>query len=243
VITGGKDTCDFLRSKTAEREYVVMKPLTIERFIQPHQFNFIRSQLKHLLNTVYFAGDFRVYAATKQSVSAKVLGLFPSLTDEQEALFEPITAIRGRSELEEIMTSLADYVIPFGQVTANELKKLFPKVKKLTLPDLDQVDWDRTTYLGWRDVATESIHVVYPLDGRLTGTHCRYVLGPANRSCVCSICGDSWKGSEVGLVVAVTKSSQYKSVGMHMCLNSEVCNQRITQIDPLESLIRRWQAK
>jgi hypothetical protein len=30
---------------------------------------------------------------------------------------------------------------------------------------------------------------------------------------------------------------------MHMCLNSEVCNQRITQIDPLESLIRRWQAK
>jgi hypothetical protein len=88
----------------------------MQPFIQPYQVNFIRSQLNHLLKTVYFVGDYRVYEATKQSVREKIESQFPIQSAAVTELFESIATTRGKSEVEKFMASLTPYVMPYAHV-------------------------------------------------------------------------------------------------------------------------------
>lgn len=211
----------------------------MKAFIQPYQYNILKKELARLLNVVYFAGDFRVYAATKQTLLERVHSLFSDMTPTQAVHFDGITEIKGQKELNAFLEQLRAYVIPFPELGSTDLRRLFKKEKKLLMPDLSPEQFNLLTYFGWRDLATNTIYIVYPLHGRMIGVKCRYYAGDMSQRNVCCICQEPQKGSEVGLLVARTNATAYKTVGNYICLNSTQCNQQLTNIEVLESFLTR----
>lgn len=212
-------------------------------FIKPFQLNEVRNILQQLLNAVYFAGDYRVYEATKQSTVLKLEAAFNGLTEDQRRLFQGVENFSGQDEVSLFLESLEPYLIPFPHVTANQIKRLFPKVKKLVLPELDDVDFRKLVYLGWRDVATHSLYIVYEAEGTVSGIQCRYTVGPANRTSVCSVCKQSRSAQHVALVAASSHVDGNRSYGVHMCLDSDVCNRHIRNKDGLTDFVERLKRK
>lgn len=206
-------------------------------FIYPYQANFLRNELKKLLRVVYFVGDWRVYQATKEQLESTIEMLFGPMSPAQAALFDGISEVKGQQDLNDYMNRVTTYVVPFACDT-EQIRKAFKKTKRLTLPNLDEFDLKTMTYLGWRDIGAKVLYFVYPYKGELTGIRARYtpVSGTSN---ICSLCNQALSGSETGLVVAETKSSTYKSVGNYMCLDSAICNQRITSVQAIEDFYAR----
>jgi FBP C-terminal treble-clef zinc-finger/Elongation factor G-binding protein, N-terminal len=211
-------------------------------FIYPFQANYIRHELNKLLRVVYFVGDYRVYQATKDELESTIHTIFGPLTKEQASLFAGITEIKGQRELNEFMDTLHPYVIPFS-LDVDQVRRLFKKEKKLTIPDFSDLDLKTISYLGWRDVGKNHLYLVYPFMGELTGIQARYTAGSASNANVCFICNQSLTGSEIGLVVAKTKSSIYQSVGNYMCLDSVSCNRRMTSVNAIEEFFAKVMAK
>ncbi|ASS73722.1 hypothetical protein CIG75_01160 [Tumebacillus algifaecis] len=209
-------------------------------FLHPHQLNYIRNQLTNLVGVFYFAGDYRVLEASREGVVAALLALVPQATPEQRRLLEDGKNVRDKEELKLYISRLEPYVIPFPEITAAEIRKLFPKVKKLVLPDLANLDRTKLTYLGWRDIATQSVYLVYRSGEKWVGKECKYVPSPKNRMLQCSWCLSSGSGDEVALVTSRVKTKQidgYKTFGNHLCLNSTTCNHHITSTAEIEAYL------
>jgi hypothetical protein len=51
-------------------------------------------------------------------------------------------------------SELSNYTVKFPEVTESQLKGLFPKIKKLRMPDFSRIEGRALTYLGWTDPAT-----------------------------------------------------------------------------------------
>jgi hypothetical protein len=213
----------------------------IEPFLQPHQVNYIRQQIKTLIGAFYFAGDYRVLAASRESIIHNLQAQFTGLTPEQKTLLNEAGQVRDHDELKRYLTKLAPFVIPFPEITAAEIRKLFPKVKKLVLPDLGALDRTRIDYLGWRDMATNTIYFVRRMNEKWVGAECRYVLGQSNRSYVCTWCQRSRPGDQVALVTKQLKVKNlqdgYKTVGNHLCLDSQACNDSLTSTTAMDTFL------
>ncbi|TCP52152.1 fibronectin-binding protein (FBP) [Tumebacillus sp. BK434] len=213
---------------------------TMVPFMHPHQINFIRHQLLQLIGAFYFAGDYRVLAASRENVEDTVLSLFPGATPAQRALLQDAKNVRDRDELKAYMSRLEPYIIPFPEITAAEIRKLFPKVKKLVLPDLENLDRTKLTYLGWRDIATNSLYLVSRNGDKWAGTEFKFVAAQKNRTMICSWCHSVGKGDDVALVTSRVKTKivdGYKTQGNHLCLDSAACNARITSTTEMEALL------
>ena len=210
-------------------------------FLHPHQVNYIRRQLNLLIGAFYFAGDYRVLEASKASAMANIRGMFGELTPEQSALLDDAGNVRDKEEMGLYMHKLSPYVIPFPKLTAAEIRKLFPKVKKLVLPDLDAVPYDKITYLGWRDIATSTMFLVFHNNGKLKGVECRYVPGQKGRAYLCIWCKQTFSGDDVTLVTTQIKNREilggYKTTGNHLCLNSMSCNAHLTSTDEIQAFL------
>lgn len=212
-------------------------------FIQPHQYNYVKNQLKLLLQTVYFVGDWRVYNATKNSVRDSIYERFGDATPEQQAIFDGVSDIRGKDEVNLFLERLKPYIIAFPKPTEAQVKKLFKKVKKLQVPEMDSIDWLQTSYFGWRDISSQSLFLVVQYGGELVGVECKYSSSQGSGGSICTICGKAGPSSDVGLVVAVTKAKEYRSVGTYMCLDIGMCNDNITRLDELHKFIARVQSR
>ncbi|OHX50017.1 hypothetical protein BB776_04065 [Planococcus salinarum] len=164
----------------------------------------------------------------------KVFDLFPSLSEEQKAVLQPLTAVKEPADAENFLGQLVAYVVPFQNVTDQHLKKLFPKAKKLKGPKLDTFDFRKLSYLGWIESST-LMYLVIERDGRLDGVH-----GSFNRSAkygICSICN---RHSEVGLFTARTKGSgqdNFIKRGNYICQDSATCNSNIDTLEYLHKFV------
>ncbi|MBL0386931.1 FusB/FusC family EF-G-binding protein [Tumebacillus sp. ITR2] len=208
----------------------------MEPFLKPYHLNLIRSQVNLLIGAFYFAGDYRVVDASRESALHTLYSEIHCTTPEQRELLTDAGKVRDKDELKQYLARLEPYVIPFPTITGSEIRKLFPKVKKLVLPDLDALDFSKLTYLGWRDIATQSLYVVYRMNGKWIGAECSYVMGPKNRAYQCTWCQRPHGGDGVALVTKQIKNRQiqdgYKVIGNHICLDSSRCNATMT--DPAE---------
>lgn len=162
------------------------------------------------------------------------------MSEQQEQLLLSIASLQTPEDVQLYLKELKPYVEEFGQVTDNQLKKLFPKVKKLKTPDLAAVDRRFITYLGWTDIATNKMFLVYQLDNRLAGIEGRFT--PTHKKGVCFLCN---RHEEVALFTAVTKfkpanasPDYYKAIGNYMCADSSACNRNITDVTVLEKFFR-----
>lgn len=192
--------------------------------------------LQNACNTV---SDRKVLESVKYSAQSKIVEAFPDVTELQLQMLEKISTINTAGEFQQYLLSLEPYLTEFVEVTEKQLKKLFPKIKKLKVPDLAAIDYRYVTYLGWTDIATNKLFLVYYLNGQLVGVEGRYT--PVNKKSICFLCN---RHEEVALFSAITKSKPanaspdyYKAIGNYLCVNSDTCNKNITDVTALEKFI------
>lgn len=210
----------------------------MEPFIYNHQFNGIKRHTDFLQREYNSATDRKVLDAVIHSTEGHVAELLGHLTDEQSGLITPLFKRLSKVEYEQKLDVLSPYTIAFPTVAEAAIKKLFPKAKKLKLPDFSTIDVNSLTYLGWIDIATTKLYMVYVRNEKLVGIECRYTI--TNKKSVCSLCNSY---GQVALVTAIAKTKgasspdYYKAVGNYMCVDSVQCNKQITDITSLEAFI------
>lgn len=202
-----------------------------------------------LLSAMQTSTDPKVVEAAKYSALTKAAEACPGLTGEQLKLVERLADLRSTEEFQAYASELADCTVKFPKLTESQVKGLFPKIKKMRLPDLAGMEGRSLTYLGWTDPSTNRLFLVCartvePGDNPskskcLTGIEGRFVS--TNKKGVCAFCNRS---GETALFTVVAKNKiahlpdYYKAVGQYICLDSEVCNSRITDVEALDKLFR-----
>lgn len=208
-------------------------------FIRNHQYNFIRDQAEIVLRTLRTVNDPMIAESVRSSAQAKVAELFTGLTDYRKALLESIAVMKKADDFQSYLQALEPYRVAFPWITEQQLRKLFPKNKKLKLPDLAQIDLRRVTYLSWTDIQTNKMFLVYEAGGQFVGVEGRYT--DTNTKSYCFACN---RYEELVLFSAISKhrpedaaSDYYKSVGNYICMNGHDCNKNITDVSSLEKFI------
>lgn len=206
----------------------------MEPFIRVDQYNFIKLQVRNLVNGHSTSNDDGVRNTIKSMAVERVLALFPDMTEEQVQLLEPISEIDDKEKAEHFLLPLKQYVIPFNYTEAR-VAKLFPKVKKLKAPTVKDLDLQKICYLSWMDYSTNKKFIVMNSNGKQIGVYGSFE--PISQKGICMICNGY---EEVGLFLTEKKGQvqgTYSKKGNYICKDSETCNQNITSLDYLEGFI------
>jgi hypothetical protein len=211
----------------------------VNPFIRNHQYNLIKKQANLLQNACNTVSDPKVVEAVRFSTLTKIIEAFPESTELQKQHLETVSSLNRTEDFQHFLHSLEPMMLEFTQVAAAQIKKLFPKVKKLKIPDLASIDYRYVTYIGWTDIASNKLFIVYEQNGQHVGIEGKFT--PTNKKSTCFLCN---RHEEVALFTAITKTKPahaspdyYKAIGNYMCVNSEACNKNITDTAALEKFI------
>jgi hypothetical protein len=184
-------------------------------------------------------GDPKIVESVRFSAQARVEELFPDVRDSRKTLLEAIADLKTADDFQRYMQELEPHLIEFPHITEKQIQKLFPKNKKLRLPDLAQTDFRYVSYLSWTDLSTNKMFIVYHTGEQFVGVEGRYTA--TNKKGYCFACN---RYEELVLFSAISKKrpahalpDYYKSVGNYICLNSRDCNKNITDVSSLEAFI------
>jgi len=177
-------------------------------------------------------------AAVIDLANAKILDLFPNGSLEQKEMLD-LSRLKTVKEYEQYIQHLSDYLLPFPKLTEQQLKQMFPKRKKMKLPDLSNIDHNQLTYLSWSDLGYNKKFIVYVLEGKMIGIECDFT--PTSSKNLCSFCNSF---GEVAYFSTVTKAKKlknpdyYKSIGNLICVDSSECNKKITNVEYLTTFLK-----
>lgn len=208
-------------------------------FIRNHQYNLIKKQVLQLQRACNNGADPKVIEAVQHSAQSRILESFSELDESQKDLIARLEPLRKSEEFQKYLQSLEPFLEDFSATTNKQIMKLFPKVKKLKVPDLNAIDFQKISYLGWVDIGTNKMFIVYHLDSKLVGVQGRYT--PSNKG-ICFLCNGI---TDVALFSAITKSKPanassdyYKAIGNYICTDSHECNNRISNVDTIEKFLK-----
>ena len=210
----------------------------IEKFIKNEQFNFIDKQIALIKDCIRKNVPPNVLAASIDLANAKIFELFPEASAEQQKLFD-LSKLKSDKEYDQYIQHLSNYLRPFPNITEQQLKKIFPKHKKLKLPDLSNIDLSQITYLSWKDSRYNKKFIVYELEGKMVGIECE--MAATSKKNICSFCNSM---NEVAYFSTVTKAKKtnnpdyYKSIGNLICIDSSECNKKITDVEYLTNVLK-----
>lgn len=207
----------------------------MEQFISNEQFNVIKSQIIGMQRQANVTSDEGVKTAVKEAAEAKVHDSFEQLTPDQEQLISGVAALETEEERTKFLMDLTPYRKSFPEVTSADLRGLFPKVKKLHIPDLESVDFRALTYLGWKDIGQSKQYFVYMKNGELKGVQGRYVISA--RKGICSLCNRYGDVALTSIQNKPRESEGLKSYGQYICYDSKECNQSIQDSSQLEAYL------
>ncbi|MTH55024.1 elongation factor G-binding protein [Bacillus mangrovi] len=205
----------------------------MEPFIRTDQYHYIKSQAMHMVHSHSSANDKGVLRVVTDLAMEKVTG-YGDWTEEQKIHLTPLTGIKDRGDAELFLNALKSYVIPFDEVSEAGLKKLFPKAKKLKLPDME-IDRKETTYLGWIDKNSGKMFIVAPYKGKRKGL--QGTFSSLHKKGICTICNGH---EEVGLFVTEIKGKEQGTFikrGNYICSSSEACNRNLKSLQQLEDFV------
>ncbi|WP_342578366.1 FusB/FusC family EF-G-binding protein [Psychrobacillus sp. FSL K6-2843] len=209
-----------------------------EKFIKNEQFNFIRKQVAWIKDSTKQHLPPGVLASVYELSNEKISNCVTALTPEQKELMD-FSGLKTVEAYEQALEQLPNYLLSFPTISEQQLKKLFPKSKKLKLPDLSNIDLHRLTYLSWNDSRSNKKYILYELDSQLVGIECSF--SPSTKKNICSIChchGEVTHFSTITKAKKVNNPDYYKSIGNLICVNSTECNKNITDVSYLEEFLR-----
>lgn len=198
----------------------------MERFIRSDQYNFIKFQAQILVNGYASVNDRQVLDTLKNAAMDRIDAMFEEADESRKSMLMAISEVTDRESAEQYTAGLIPFVIPFTELSEDALRRLFPKTKKLKLPNMKEIDWASLTYLGWYDSGSGRKYIVMPVNGRLAGIQGQFTI--SSKKGICSICN---KHSEVGMFIASTKKGAdgtFTKKGNYICADSLACNRNIT---------------
>lgn len=210
-----------------------------DRFIQNEQYNLIKEQVTLVKESRMQSLPPSVLRAVIDLAQSKVVHAFPDATAEQVELLQ-FSTLQTNEAFDAYMQQLQERVQPFPVISAEQLKKLFPKQKKLRLPELSDVDFGRLTYLSWNDGRSNQKLLICPYEGQLIGIACKPSTNTKKN--ICAFCDQF---TDVTYCVTVTKAKQaknpdyYKAIGTYMCVDRKVCNEHITSQEALHTFVHK----
>lgn len=214
-----------------------------EKFMKNEQLNFIKKQIALIKDISKRNVPKSVLLAEIDLANAKIIDNMPHATEEQLEMLD-ISTLRTDVEYEQYIQHLSSFVLPFPEITEQQLKKMFPKNKKLKLPDLSTIDQSKMTYLSWTDLGLNKKFIVYELDGKMVGIECK--VTPTSKANYCSICQSIGEVTYFSTKTKAKKSKNpdyYKSIGNLICADSNECNKKITNAEYLTTVLREALAK
>jgi hypothetical protein len=209
-----------------------------KKFIKNEQLNFIRKQIATIKDSVNKNVPKTVLAAVIDLANAKIMDLFPEASLDQQDLLD-ITRWKTKEDYEQYIEALIPYLLPFPEMTEQQLKKLFPKQKKLKLPDLTGINHDQLTYLSWNDLKSNKKFIIYNLENKLVGMQGK--MTPTSKKNICSFCNCY---GEVAYFSTITKEKRpknadyYKAIGNLICTDSNECNKNIINTEYLQEFLK-----
>ncbi|WP_284035727.1 FusB/FusC family EF-G-binding protein [Neobacillus sp. 114] len=209
-----------------------------EKFIKNEQLNYIKKQIAVIRDSTKKNVPQNVLAAVIDLANAKISDLFPNATLEQQEMLD-LSRLKTDKEYEQYIQHLSDYLLPFPKITEQQLKKMFPKQKKLKMPDLSNIDHSQLTYLSWNDLRSNKKFIVYELEGKMVGIECEFA--PTSKKNLCSFCNCFGEVAYFSTVTKAKKSKNpdyYKSIGNLICADSRECNKNITDVEYLTTFLK-----
>ncbi len=209
-----------------------------EKFIKNEQLNFIKKQIALIKDSVKKNVPQNVLAAVIDLANAKILDLFPNAYLEQQEMLD-LSRLKTDKEYEQYIQHLSGFLLPFPKITEQQLKKMFPKNKKLKLPDLSNIDHSQLTYLSWNDLRSNKKIIVYEVEGKLVGIEGEFA--PTSKKNLCSFCNQIGEVAYFSTVTKAKKSKNpdyYKAIGNLICADSSECNKKITNVDYLTTFLK-----
>jgi len=210
----------------------------IEKFIKNEQFNFISKQVAWIKESTKQHLPAGVLATVYDLSNEKILNCIPNMTAEQKNILD-FSKLKTVEAYEQALMQLANYLLPFPTISEQQLKKMFPKSKKLKLPDLSNVDLTQITYLSWNDSRSNKKYLLYELEGQLVGIECTF--SPSIKKNICSICHCEGKVTFFSTITKERKLSNpdyYRSIGNLICADSSECNKKITDVTYLKDFLK-----
>ncbi|MNR20860.1 Fibronectin-binding protein (FBP) [compost metagenome] len=152
-------------------------------------------------------------------------------------MLEQTSTLENAYDFQRYLSDLEPYLEPYPSITMKQIQKLFPKNKKLKLPDLQSIDFRYMTYLSWVDIATNKLFIVYPLEGQFVGIEGR--ITPTHKKGYCLFCN---RHQELAFFTVRTKPANaspdnISAIGQYVCMENQGCNQCITDTGALEKFI------
>ncbi|SET27748.1 FusB/FusC family EF-G-binding protein [Paenibacillus sp. NFR01] len=206
-------------------------------FIRNHQFNVIKKQSDFLLKTLRSVADQKVLKTVRFRTAVNIVEAFTHLTADQQRMLETVSDLTKAEDFQKYLDNLSPYREPFPDITPKQIEKLFPKNKKLKLPDLQAIDFRQITYLSWTDIATGKLYIVYPFEGQFVGIEGRIL--PTHKKGYCLFCNRQQELAFFTVKTKPTVASQdnFSSIGQYICIYNHACNQSITSTEALEKYI------
>ncbi|MCL6459770.1 MAG: FusB/FusC family EF-G-binding protein [Gorillibacterium sp.] len=199
----------------------------------------MKNQADSVLHALRTVGDPKILEAVRFSAQTRVTELFPDVKDNRKTMLESITDLKTADDFQKYLQAFEPYLIEFPLITEQQIRKLFPKNKKLKLPDLAGIDFRYVSYLSWTDIATNKMFIVYHSGEQFVGVEGRFTA--TNKKSYCFVCS---KYEELVLFSAISKKrpahalpDYYKSVGNYLCMNGHDCNKNMTDVSSLEKFI------
>lgn len=209
--------------------------------LRNHQYNAIRKQLAYLQHASDTVTDPRIVASVRIGTQTAVAEQLQADTATARRLLEAIPTLRQAEDFQAFLREVETLLVPFPAVAAQEIRKLFPKHKKLNVPDLSSPDRRFVSYIAWVDPSNGRQFLVYPLDGTLVGIDGRWTA--TGKKGVCFLCN---RHEDTALFTAHSKArpahappDYYKALGNYMCTDSLICNRNIADVQPLERFLRQ----
>ena len=207
----------------------------MEPFLKNEQYNFIRKQVNWVKDSIKQHLPPGVLASVFDITNEKIQNCAINLLPEQYEMID-FSKCKTADAYEQKFAQLENMIVPFPSISEQQIKKLFPKNKKLKLPELPL---ERKSYLSWVDSRSNKKYIVYMLDGQLVGIECSF--SPSTKKNICSVCHCH---EEVTQFSTITKAKQvnnpdyYKSIGNLICVDSVKCNKNITDVTFLEEFLK-----
>lgn len=209
-------------------------------FLTVEQYQLIKAQAKKVLNANTMSKDQKVIQAVQSLVLEELQQKIQHISEEQKNILQPIFKLQSKEQLNSFLNEIKQYVIPFEKPTEQQIKKLFPKVKKLKIPALEQVDWKEIIFLSWFDSGTNRKYIVYrDKTGVLKGI--RGVFSHSEKDGICSICTQLSKVGMFMVSKSGTSMGTYTKKGNYICQDNITCNTSLTDSSKLIEFIEKVQ--
>lgn len=208
-----------------------------ERFIENHHFNFIQEQVETIRDSRKKSLPASVLQAVIDLANAKIADLFPEAAPSQLAMMD-VSKLQTDESYDGFIDRLRPHVRSFPQVSEQQVKKMFPKQKKLRLPDEAKLNVNRMSYMSWNDLRSNRKYIICEKEHQLIGIECKASANMKRN--ICAFCNQL---AEVSYCVTITKAKQaknpdyYKAIGTYVCTDSASCNEKLTNLNGLMTFV------